>query len=388
MWECCSLTAHEIWAEGVPQNPQFINDVLHQGKDPKLWPNPLLDWSSRKSLFRSPDRAVTPDYSGAERPGCVLRHDAALVNEHTTYSVIKQWYAIVAKDFMARHCSRDSDRLPALQGIASHVQELTGSKYLAGHFEYGLLQSLLWSLEPADQQEVDASFTPSWSWVSVRGKRSVRTIIGLDDSLKPLADFLGAIRLEAPHEGNDHGPPQHYQLRIRGYVLRLGCRSGLSVKRSMSWFMDRGYGYYICDLHFPRATPADSSTRQIELKIEILPDQPWGLDDDMFPGSRKLDSRPFHSEQVGRKPVDPVCCNPVDPVHQPSFLLPIGASIQEDACRALRGLLLQRLDENGEIYRRIGTFRSRRNRFVNELTPEEFSAALFENQEEETVWIR
>lgn len=129
-----------------------MTKVLHHGWAPEYWAGSLRDWSSRKRLFGSPDQAVPRGHPGAERHGCIASHNAAL---------IKQWYAIVAKDFMNRDFTDESDRLPALLGIASRVRKLTGSKYLAGHFEHQLLQSLLWSLRISDFQKVDASFMPS-----------------------------------------------------------------------------------------------------------------------------------------------------------------------------------------------------------------------------------
>lgn len=190
------------------------------------------------------------------------------------------------------------------------------------------------------------------------------------------AKYLDAGQLEGPHEGNDEGIDEgfakHYQLRVQGYMVSLGCTSGLSVKRRSKWFLSGGYGHYECALSLARTTPSDSAPRQVELEIEIMPDQPFGLDD-MFSGALKCDTEGWQ-----------VCCDRVD---SSVFLLPIGTAFQDKAGRSLRGLLVQILDKECRMYRMIGTFRSTYNSFANDLTPEEFLAALFEKEKEETVWI-
>lgn len=331
---------------------------VDRGEAPEYRRHSMRDWSIRKRLFGSPDQATPQDHPGAERHGCIASQNA---------DIIKQWYEIVAEDFMGRQFTDESDRLPALLGIGSRVQELTGSKYLDGHFEHQILQSLLWYNTIPECSKVDASFMPSWSWVSARAQRSFGTTIDLDGYLELFAKYLGARRLEGPYEGNDEDFAKHYQLCIQGYMLSLGCTSGLSV------MLDRPErGWYQCHLCLARATPSDAAPLRYEeeLRIEIVTDQPYGLDH-MFSGA--LDSDPEEGK---------VCCDRFD---SSVFLLPIGTTIY--ASRSLGGLLVQVLDKRNRIYRRIGTFWSRHNSLVNDLTPEEFLAALFENEKEETVWL-
>ena len=59
----------------------------------------------------------------------------------------------------------NSDRLPALAGMASTWTSLGFGKYLAGLWAKDVLRDLMWM----NFQRVSApKFAPSWSWVSTR----------------------------------------------------------------------------------------------------------------------------------------------------------------------------------------------------------------------------
>jgi hypothetical protein len=84
-------------------------------------------------------------------------------------------WAYIVNQFTGRKLTRDSDRLPALSGLAKEIQLETGDEYLAGLWKKDLRYDLLW--------EVDVMFSaggtewkrpakyraPSWSWASIEG---------------------------------------------------------------------------------------------------------------------------------------------------------------------------------------------------------------------------
>ena len=84
------------------------------------------------------------------------------------------WYEIVTPYTMKR-MTFPEDKLPALSGIAAEVQQVTGSKYLAGLWRDSLIPSLLWTRlytsklgnEFFVRAKGDAA--PSWSWASCDG---------------------------------------------------------------------------------------------------------------------------------------------------------------------------------------------------------------------------
>jgi hypothetical protein len=84
------------------------------------------------------------------------------------------------RQYSSRSLSYESDRLPALAGVAKRVFEYTGSKYLAGLWMEDLHIALLWVAKgPGIRQSLAkrlellgvsrGSGAPSWSWVSHPG---------------------------------------------------------------------------------------------------------------------------------------------------------------------------------------------------------------------------
>jgi hypothetical protein len=81
------------------------------------------------------------------------------------------WHRIV-EQYCFLELSYESDRLPALAGIAEQYQSLYGSTYLAGAWQSSLIQDLLWSnLYPS--ASLGSTACPSWSWASYGSRRMV-----------------------------------------------------------------------------------------------------------------------------------------------------------------------------------------------------------------------
>jgi Heterokaryon incompatibility protein (HET) len=83
----------------------------------------------------------------------------------------EQWLGIV-KIYTQTHLTKDSDRLIALAGIASTVQNTLRwpvNDYHAGLWRYDLPVDLLWRMA-ASGTRVREYVAPSWSWASVNGE--------------------------------------------------------------------------------------------------------------------------------------------------------------------------------------------------------------------------
>lgn len=80
------------------------------------------------------------------------------------------WHLMVDY-YSGRQLTFDTDKLPAISGLASKVYELTKSPYAAGLWSKNLPADLMWrSLRPKGSREyASANSTPSWSWASVKG---------------------------------------------------------------------------------------------------------------------------------------------------------------------------------------------------------------------------
>jgi len=83
------------------------------------------------------------------------------------------WYSMVDA-YSVRQLTFPSDKLPAMAGIASRVQEITHDHYLAGHWRRDMERSLFWespTLDLIDPPARAANYrAPSWSWASIDGR--------------------------------------------------------------------------------------------------------------------------------------------------------------------------------------------------------------------------
>jgi hypothetical protein len=83
----------------------------------------------------------------------------------------KRWYALV-DDYSRRSFTEESDRLPALSGLAREVQRQKRWRYLAGMWEQDLNVALRWQLNRHQMKTHHRPKTfraPSWSWASIEG---------------------------------------------------------------------------------------------------------------------------------------------------------------------------------------------------------------------------
>ncbi|KAK0703454.1 heterokaryon incompatibility protein-domain-containing protein [Lasiosphaeria miniovina] len=80
------------------------------------------------------------------------------------------WYRMIER-YSTRQITKDTDRLPALSGLAQAVTRKIGGEYMAGLWKSGLLEGLMWyRAQPGSVLAVTPEYVaPSWSWASVAG---------------------------------------------------------------------------------------------------------------------------------------------------------------------------------------------------------------------------
>lgn len=143
------------------------------------------------------------------------------------------WWSCV-EQYSVRHLSVETDRLPAISGIAESLSECGLGSYCAGIWETDLPSGLLWAvipMHPAKPRRPAEYTAPSWSWASV-----VAPVMRPDSSL-PLS-FLGASkegllpgRVEVvkadcqPRSVNPLGRLLRAALTLKTTVLPLEARS-------------------------------------------------------------------------------------------------------------------------------------------------------------------
>ncbi|RSL53882.1 hypothetical protein CEP51_014809 [Fusarium floridanum] len=94
-------------------------------------------------------------------------YNAPITDENRREAAWKLWASLV-KQYTYRKCTFESDRLPAIGGIAEYFAPSFKGRYLAGIWEAYLPYSLCWAREgEASSLALKESIAPTWSWASL-----------------------------------------------------------------------------------------------------------------------------------------------------------------------------------------------------------------------------
>lgn len=100
------------------------------------------------------------------------RNDVVL--KQMVSAVLTRTWLLIVEDYTKRNLTFESDKLPALQGLAQYVIDLTRDDYLFGLWKSSLDLGLLWRTAPyeniGERRGRVADRAPSWSWASVNGR--------------------------------------------------------------------------------------------------------------------------------------------------------------------------------------------------------------------------
>lgn len=100
-----------------------------------------------------------------------LRDKADPKPEYLEFRGPSSWYLILQR-YCYRKLTKESDKLPALSGIARIIEEQIGDKYVAGLWRSTLLEGILWQAVGTRRNATSAPSeyrAPSWSWASIDG---------------------------------------------------------------------------------------------------------------------------------------------------------------------------------------------------------------------------
>ncbi|KAH6677603.1 heterokaryon incompatibility protein-domain-containing protein [Halenospora varia] len=148
-------------------------------------------------------------------------------------TTLDYWFEVV-EEFSRLRLTRESDRLPALIGVATVFQASLKCGYLAGLWEKDIARGLLWDVSRYENASSHVrrhkrSTAPSWSWASMSLETEGAGIIfpaGHDESFKIDSRFA-YINTDMPLEAMDSnfGTPNK-EIRIRGAVVTAICCAG------------------------------------------------------------------------------------------------------------------------------------------------------------------
>jgi hypothetical protein len=124
-----------------------------------------LIWECRHTTELESGEIFAPSYSILKNPSTAVNTILELDNRY-----FRAWCDLV-QQYSPYQLTKESDRLPALSGMASNFQRSIPSSgaYLAGHWEGHLPHTLIWDRGLHDHQDwaCSRSRSPSWSWSSV-----------------------------------------------------------------------------------------------------------------------------------------------------------------------------------------------------------------------------
>ncbi|KAI9924872.1 hypothetical protein ASPWEDRAFT_172166 [Aspergillus wentii DTO 134E9] len=132
------------------------------------------------------------------------------------------WYEMV-EEYMRRNITVQSDRLPALSGLANAMAQISKDTYMAGLWKKGLVEGLLWSGTSHEKplQRASPTHAPSWSWASVEGPVQfiVYSFFERCRWKRGIADYESLATFVACHLETDG--PDPYGKVVEGGRLRL-----------------------------------------------------------------------------------------------------------------------------------------------------------------------
>jgi len=220
-WECSELCANETFPHGIP------------------FPIP----SKFGETGGKPSKSLEPEGHDAYRFGYPPAPEL---------NVFDMWNSIVTR--YTRGClTYPTDKLVAISGLATRLQKLTNSRYLAGLWERHLADQLLWvsyGSESDDNLGVpgtvgDCYIAPIWSWASADGHVSEVCSIRHADYRDILVQLLAA-HVDLADGNNPFGQVTGGYLQLRSAL----AKSKLQLKQSSpSYSVNIHYGgIEICDV--------------------------------------------------------------------------------------------------------------------------------------------
>jgi hypothetical protein len=88
----------------------------------------------------------------------------------TTNNIPETWTKMITQ-FTDCHLTYETDRLPAISGLARRMKPIFNCRYLAGLWELYLVPQLLWASYSSSKSKRTATYqAPTWSWASRIGK--------------------------------------------------------------------------------------------------------------------------------------------------------------------------------------------------------------------------
>lgn len=246
--------------------------------------------------------------------------------------LLVRWMTLVQK-FTARKLTFESDKLPALAGLAARAAKEMGWTYLAGLWVEQLPMTLLWTAgslhSGVNSGERHESYQcPSWSWASVHGCEIRHSV---DPLFEPEATVLRVAC--TPRPGNEFGA-------VEDGLLELECpaaKAHVSRHKTMTDFgkaMEPGETY-----------PAERMMKVVSVVDAGILTEPSSSSPDvkMF---EEFTQSEYLFLRIGHRDFTPT-------LHSKNKNIDLGFNTLQ-AKRIVRGLVVRQADKRKDAFERIG----------------------------------
>ena len=154
-------------------------------------------------------------------------YPASMAGTRGRRRVATHWSAIV-EQFTKRNLTKQQDRLVAIAGLASAMNQIWPDEYLCGLWKSNLNRGLLWFNVDENSQRHNSYYAPSWTWASITGKirwePSSSVYYAKEAQLKHT--FLIERVVCEPATANQYGPAKRGHLKVIGLVIPVNIMEG------------------------------------------------------------------------------------------------------------------------------------------------------------------
>ena len=171
-------------------------------------------------------------------------------------SVAHRYWNTLVSTYSERSLTVETDRLPALSGIASTIADVSKSTYIAGLWTEDLLQGLFWSRSTPSEVSMPGVYRgPTFSWARVDGPVYSSNRDPNWDEKEP--EFkVGVLDAESTVDGkNPFGRLTHAQIKIRAPLFPCTVQKTAVRLPGETSVLD----YFRPDVEFCIVTKAESS---------------------------------------------------------------------------------------------------------------------------------
>jgi hypothetical protein len=210
-WECTSAT--------IRQDGKFRdvdNDGLHHRAFKEVW---------------DPNAAIEPRSMIDEDAKPLDANGASLGNLES----MSRWYEVV-HEYTRRKLTYESDKLPAIAGVAKQFHRKTGFLYVAGLWKENLITGLLWS-RPVKDAPI-SSKSPTWSWARFGGEVSFWSNSNAGLKLLNTDCELIDLSYDTTDTLQNYGEVSNAKIVIKGRILRVILKAAVVGGNSQGMTLD------------------------------------------------------------------------------------------------------------------------------------------------------